>query len=89
MAVILGKLACEKAPSEVGKKNSASEWKSEHRDSASEASRRRTPSSPDRPRLVPLALCYTWLSRPEPNRTGSLLAGFRKMREIDGNERAH
>ena len=28
----------------------------------------RTPSSPDRPRLVPLALKYTRLPRPKPNR---------------------
>ena len=35
---------------------------------ASEASGRRTPSSPDRSRLVPLALDYTRLSRRKPNR---------------------
>ena len=36
---------------------------SERRDSASEASGTRTPSSPDRSRLVSLALDYTRLSR--------------------------
>ena len=64
--------ACEQAP-----RNSASEWKSERRDSTSEASGTRgTPSSPDRPRLVPLALDYTRLSRPKPDRTESLFAGY-------------
>ena len=29
--------------------------------------RAHTPSSPDRSWLVPLALDYTWLSRPKPN----------------------
>ena len=37
-------------------------------ESGSEASGTRTSSSPDRSRLVPLALDYTWLSRPKPNR---------------------
>ena len=32
------RVACEQAPSEVEKKNSASEWELERRDSASEAS---------------------------------------------------
>ena len=58
-------IASEPAPSEVGK-NSASE--TERHDSASEASGTRTPSSPDRSRLVPLALDYTRLSCPKPNR---------------------
>ena len=32
----------------------------------------RTPFSPDRSRLVPLALDYTRLPRPKPNRTGTV-----------------
>ena len=53
-------LACEEAPGgEVGKKIFGES------DSASEA---HTPSSPDRSRLVPLALDYTRLSLPKPNR---------------------
>ena len=61
-------LACEQAPSEVGKKfGEQSQWESERRDSAREASGTRTPSSPDRSRLIPLALDHTQLSRPKPN----------------------
>ena len=40
----------------------ASEWESERRDSASEASGTRTPSSPDCSRLIPFALDCTRLS---------------------------
>ena len=51
------------ASSEVGKKfGERSEWESERSDSASEA--------PDRSRFVSLALDYTRLSRPKPNRVG-------------------
>ena len=39
----------------------------------------RTPSSPDRSRLAPLALDYTWLSRPKPNR--GLFAGYSLIRK--------
>ena len=60
-------MTCEQAPSEVGKKfGERSEWESARRDSPSKASAV-TQSSPDRSRLVPLALDYTRLSRPKPN----------------------
>ena len=38
IVIVMDNIACEQAPSEVGKNNLASEWESEPRDSASEAS---------------------------------------------------
>ena len=68
---LLYSLACEQAPSEVGKKfGKRSEW--DALPARSEKIWRvkqvgRTPSSPDLSRLVPLALDYTRLSCPKPN----------------------
>ena len=62
------KIACEQAPSEVGKKIRRAS-RSVVTPRAKRVGRVRTPSSPDRSRLVPLALDYdTRLSHPKPNR---------------------
>ena len=57
-------IACEQAPSKGGKKfgERASESQSVVHDSASEASGTRTPSSPDRSRLIPFDLDCAQLS---------------------------
>ena len=60
----LNNLACEQAPNEVGKKFG---WQSEWESSVVSPGAKQvgsTPSSPDRSRLVPLALDYTPLTQP-------------------------
>ena len=68
-AVLCQQSTCEQAPSEVGKKNSASE--SERRESAIEVSGTRgclrTPSLRPLSARPTLRLDYTRLSRPKPN----------------------
>ena len=66
-------LACDQAPSEVGKKiGERSEWESERRDSASDASGPLTARSA-RHRLHSATLGYLAL-----NPTGSLFAGYNR-----------
>ena len=61
-------IACEQAPSDGEKKNSASEASGSRNVNPRAKRVGHTPSLPDFSGLVPLALDYTWLARPKPNR---------------------